>query len=96
MEEYGSEVSTQKFSKRKHPIQRASVVRQFRRWNPEFFRYFYHLKGQWVPKLGKEDELQRRAERRRLMATHKVRVSDQSPTTTVGALTAAVGPSNTD
>ena len=65
MREYGSEVSNQTIPQRKSPIQKASVVRQFRRWNPEFFRYFLHVNGEWVPKLGREGELRRRAEKRR-------------------------------
>jgi hypothetical protein len=82
MEEYGSEVSSQTFSKRKNPVQRASVVRQFRRWNPEFFRYFCHVKGEWVPKHGREQELKRRAERRRFLAAQKPRHASQQSTTT--------------
>lgn len=65
MQEYGSEVSSQTLPQRKYPIQKASIVRQFRRWNPEFFRYFLHVNGEWVPKLGREGELRRRAEKRR-------------------------------
>jgi hypothetical protein len=42
MQEYGSEVSNQTLPKRKDCIKKASIVRQFRRWNPEFFRYFIH------------------------------------------------------
>jgi hypothetical protein len=52
MQEYGSEVSNQTLPKRKDDIKKASIVRQFRRWNPEFFRYFIHVNGEWVPKLG--------------------------------------------
>ena len=65
MQEYGSEVSNQTLPKRRENIKKASIVRQFRRWNPEFFRYFIHMNGEWVPKLGREAELQRRAEKRR-------------------------------
>jgi len=71
MEEYGSEVSNQTLPKRKQFIQKASIVRQFRRWNPEFFRYFVHQNGQWIPKLGKEGELKRRAEKRRSCIKNK-------------------------
>jgi hypothetical protein len=66
MEEYGSEVSNQTLPKRKKDIKKASIVRQFRRWNPEFFRYFLHSNGEWVPKLGKDGEIKRRIEKRRL------------------------------
>ena len=52
-------------------IKKASIVRQFRRWNPEFFRFFLHHNGEWVPKLGREGELRRRAEKRRLLLTAK-------------------------
>jgi hypothetical protein len=65
MQDYGSEVSNQTLPKRKQPIQKASIVRQFRRWNPEFFRFFVHVNGEWVPRLGREGELKRRAEKRR-------------------------------
>jgi hypothetical protein len=67
MQEYGSEVSNQTLPKRKHTIKKTSIVRQFRRWNPEFFRYFSHINGEWVPKLGREGEMRRRAEKRRQM-----------------------------
>mmetsp|Transcript_3297 Transcript_3297/g.8826 ORF Transcript_3297/g.8826 Transcript_3297/m.8826 type:complete len:416 (+) Transcript_3297:122-1369(+) len=68
MQEYGSEVSNQTLpQQRKQSIKKASIVRQFRRWNPNFFRFFLHHNGQWVPKLGKEGELRRRAEKRRLL-----------------------------
>jgi hypothetical protein len=66
MQEYGSEVSNQTLPKRKSDIKKASIVRQFRRWNPEFFRYFIHVNGEWVPKLGREGELHRRAEKLRM------------------------------
>lgn len=65
MQTYGSEVSNQTLPKRRDNIKKASIVRQFRRWNPEFFRWFIHVNGEWVPKLGKEAELARRAEKRR-------------------------------
>jgi hypothetical protein len=65
MKEYGSEVSNQTLATRKQDIKKASVVRQFRRWNPEFFRYFVRdANGQWQPRLGKEAELKRRAQKR--------------------------------
>jgi hypothetical protein len=68
MQEYGSEVSNQTLlPKRKDNIKKASIVRQFRRWNPEFFRYFVHVNGEWVPKLGQEGERKRRVENRRMM-----------------------------
>lgn len=47
------------------------IVRQFRRWNPEFFSFFLHVNGEWVPKLGRDGELRRRAEKRRLYLTAK-------------------------
>ena len=52
-------------------IKKASIVRQFRRWNPEFFRFFMHQQGQWIPKLGKEGELRRRVEKRRQLLLAK-------------------------
>jgi len=78
MQEYGSEVSNQTLPKRKQPIQKASIVRQFRRWNPEFFRYFVHVNGEWVPRLGREGELKRRVEKRRSVQKNK-REGDTSP-----------------
>jgi hypothetical protein len=67
MQDYGSEVSNQTLPKRKDNIKKASIVRQFRRWNPEFFRYFIHVNGEWFPKLGQEGEWKRRVEKRRMM-----------------------------
>jgi hypothetical protein len=68
MQEYGSEISNQTLpQQRKNSIKKASIVRQFRRWNPEFFRYFLHVNGEWAPKLGRDGELRRRAEKRRLL-----------------------------
>lgn len=65
MKIYGSEVSETAIPPRKDNVQKASVVRQFRRWNPNFFEFFYHKDGKWVPKLGKEGELKRRAQARK-------------------------------
>jgi hypothetical protein len=67
MQEYGSEVSNQTLPQRKQAVKKASIVRQFRRWNPEFFRFFIHVNGEWVPKLGRDGELRRRAEKRRIV-----------------------------
>lgn len=78
MQEYGSEISNQTLPKRKQPIQKASIVRQFRRWNPEFFRYFVHVNGEWVPRLGRQGELKRRAEKRRSFIKSKA-VGGPSP-----------------
>jgi len=72
MQEYGSESSNQTLpQQRKNSIKKTSIVRQFRRWNPEFFSFFLHVNGEWVPKLGRDGELRRRAEKRRLFLTAK-------------------------
>jgi len=72
MQEYGSETSNQTLpQQRKNSIKKASIVRQFRRWNPEFFRFFLHINGEWIPKLGRDGELRRRAEKRRLLLITK-------------------------
>lgn len=78
MRTYGSEVSDMAMPPRKSCVQKASVVRQFRRWNPNFLEWFEHVNGQWVPKLGREGELKRRqqarqeiAAARRCKTTHK-------------------------
>ena len=60
MQIYGSEVSDTVMPPRKLNIQKASVIRQFRRWNPNFLKYFYFKDGKWIPKLGNEGELERR------------------------------------
>lgn len=62
MRTYGSELSDTVMPPRKTKIQKASVIRQFRRWNPNFLDYFHYSHGKWVPKLGKEGELKRREE----------------------------------
>lgn len=62
MRDYGSEVSDTAMPPRKSHVQKASVVRQFRRWNPNFTDWFVHVNGKWIPKLGKEAELKRRSE----------------------------------
>jgi hypothetical protein len=65
MQLYGSEVSDSVMPIRKNQnIQKASVVRQFRRWNPNFLEHFHHVHGKWTPKLGRDGELQRRQEAR--------------------------------
>jgi hypothetical protein len=64
MRDYGSELSDTAVPPRKEKVQKASVVRQFRRWNPTFFEHFYHKNGKWIPKLGKKGELERRARAR--------------------------------
>lgn len=71
MQEYGSEISGQSFQKRKENPQPASIVRQFRRWNPDFLKYFFRKNGKWHPKLGKEGELQRRKQKREALRAHR-------------------------
>jgi hypothetical protein len=65
MQLYGSEVSDSVMPIRKNQnIQKASIVRQFRRWNPNFLEHFHHVHGKWVPKLGRDGELKRREQAR--------------------------------
>jgi hypothetical protein len=72
MQEYGSEVSDTAMLSRKSGVKKASVIRQFRRWNPNFLDYFVHQNGKWIPKLGKVQELARREQsRREVMAKKK-------------------------
>jgi hypothetical protein len=71
MREYGSEVSDMAMPPRKAYVQKASVVRQFRRWNPHFLEWFEHVNGRWVPKLGREGELRRRQQARQEAVTHR-------------------------
>ena len=78
MQDYGSEVSNQTLPKRRDDIKKASIVRQFRRWNPEFFRYFIHVNGEWVPKMGKEVELRRREEKRKELKRQATQKSPSS------------------
>ena len=78
MHEYGSEISDTAMPPRKQNVQKASVVRQFRRWNPNFLDWFEYRSGQWVPKLGKVAELQRRELTRREAAEdRRKKVQDQ-------------------
>jgi hypothetical protein len=65
MQEYGSEISDVVMPPRKPTIQKASIVRQFRRWNPRFFEFFTCIRGKWVPTLGKQGELHRRMQARK-------------------------------
>jgi hypothetical protein len=62
MEEYGSEATEATLSSRRKAanVKKSSVVRQFRRWNPNFLEFFSFRQGQWDPKLGREKEIQRR------------------------------------
>jgi hypothetical protein len=71
MQIYGSEVSDTAMPPRKSCVQKASVIRQFRRWNPNFSDFFEYRNGRWVPKLGKEAEIKRREHSRREAATTK-------------------------
>jgi hypothetical protein len=64
MREYGSEMSDTAMPPRKSFVQKASVVRQFRRWNPNFTEWFVHINGKWIPKLGIDGEKKRRQEAR--------------------------------
>ena len=66
MQTYGSELSDTVMPPRKSQIQKASIIRQFRRWNPNFHQFFHFKGGRWEPKLGKEGELRRRREMHRL------------------------------
>ena len=86
MRTYGSEFSDTVMPPRKTKIQKASVIRQFRRWNPNFLEYFHYSHGKWVPKLGKEAELKRREEVRR-----QRRVSGGTPPSSVASSAAASG-----
>ena len=77
MHTYGSEVSDHTHlpvppadSKRK--VQKASIVRQFRRWNPNFHEYFHFQEGKWAPKLGVKGEQERRAQNRALRRLEKM------------------------
>ena len=85
MQEYGSEVSDTAMPPRRSCVQKASVVRQFRRWNPNFFEYFHHRNGRWIPKLGKESELRRREHARRTIASTKQNTNPSSDISTSGA-----------
>ena len=82
MRTYGSELSDTVMPPRKTKIQKASVIRQFRRWNPNFLEYFQYAGGKWVPKLGKEGELKRREEARkqRRMSASGTAVPGVAPT----------------
>ena len=75
MSVYGSEVSETSVPPRKENVQKASVVRQFRRWNPNFFEFFIHKDGKWTPKLGKEGELKRREVARKMARKNKTNSS---------------------
>ena len=86
MRTYGSELSDTVMPPRKTKIQKASVIRQFRRWNPNFLEYFHYSHGKWMPKLGKESELKRREEVRR-----QRRVSGGAPPTPVTSSSASSG-----
>lgn len=79
MQIYGSEVSENVLPPRKTNIQRASIVRQFRRWNPTFLEHFHFVHGKWEPKLGREGELKRREQmrRQRKVTTDKVTVTGE-------------------
>ena len=81
MREYGSEVSDTAMPPRKSYVQRASVVRQFRRWNPNFTEWFVHNSGQWIPKLGIEGEKKRRQKVRLAYSEQK----SKKPKTSSGA-----------
>ncbi|GAX17562.1 hypothetical protein FisN_18Lh212 [Fistulifera solaris] len=78
MHTYGSEVSDHTHlpvspgSESKRKVQKASIVRQFRRWNPNFHEFFHFQEGKWVPKLGVKGELERRAQNRALRRLEKV------------------------
>jgi hypothetical protein len=88
MRTYGSEISDTVMPPRKTKIQKASVIRQFRRWNPHFLDYFHYHQGKWVAKLGKEGELKRREEVR--CQQRRVPGAALSPVTTKADQTAAV------
>lgn len=78
MNTFGSEISKNAIPPCKETVKKASVVRQFRRWNPNFFDFFIHKHGKWTPKLGKEGELKRRAHARKL--ADKTKTSTSSST----------------
>jgi hypothetical protein len=84
MQAYGSEVSdhthlSSAMTSGKRKVQKASIVRQFRRWNPNFHEFFRHEGGQWIPKLGIQGELDRRASNRAERRLRKVVESTENP-----------------
>jgi len=81
MQIYGSEVSDTVMPPRKLNIQKASVIRQFRRWNPNFLKFFYFKDGKWMPKLGRDGELARRQQTRKKGQKGGVNAGEQSPST---------------
>jgi hypothetical protein len=84
MKEYGSEVSSKRYLQaRKENPQPASIIRQFRRWNPNFFQYFERQNGVWVPKLGKAQELQRRQRTRNVLRHHRQNPPNASSSLTI-------------
>ena len=43
-----------------HKLDKASLERTFKQWNPHFFTWFHRRRGQWVPVLGFKEESIRR------------------------------------
>lgn len=43
-----------------HKLDRSSIVRIFKQWNPHFFAWFHRKRGIWVPILGFREESLRR------------------------------------
>jgi hypothetical protein len=92
MQVYGSEVSDSVMPIRKNQnIQKASIVRQFRRWNPNFLEHFHHVHGKWTPKLGHDGELHRRQEARRFEARRKTTISGEASCGGASSVSGSVG-----
>lgn len=43
-----------------HKLDKSSIIRLFKQWNPHFFVWFHKRKGIWVPLLGFQQESARR------------------------------------
>jgi hypothetical protein len=95
MRDYGSEVSDTAMPPRKSYVQKASVVRQFRRWNPNFTEWFVHVNGKWMPKLGKDGELKRRHDARLAYSSQRMNKKQKTSTDGISATNPDTTPSTT-
>jgi hypothetical protein len=82
MHTFGPERST--FRHESKQTSDASLRRKFRRWFPNFFQYFFFevKTGQWLARLGAEEEGKRRAFLRRMSQTQKREARNMAKGTT--------------
>jgi hypothetical protein len=82
--DYGPEIPARNWdgNRFKHPSQVSSIRRMFKNCNPTFFESFVEKNYTWSPRLGKEQEIQRRVHTRKAFKEKKKFLKKRKPDST--------------